>query len=483
MINALFAKQLTLMNDEFLYHAIKDPVHGTMQFTTTENNWIKPFIDSPSFQRLRHIKQLGMGDFIFPGAVHTRFNHSLGCCYVASQIAQKIKLPPEEHQLIMIACLLHDIGHGPFSHAFEDLFHGKLIRHEAWTPFFLADYKTDAFLDAYNHCNPDYPLTNARLLSIEKMIMHQSFEKPILSDIVSSQLDADRLDYLLRDSHFCGVNYGEFDLSWMLSTMTTVDSPEGKRLGLTHKGIGVVEHYLMARRLMIRNIYLHPKKLAIEFFLIKLLAILAEEIEHNPLFLEIKNTRLGRFLSNTNEFNRSLQQREHSNPLTNPFLHHNFENYKELCDYDVFSIIKSLAMKDSTHPAIQIAKRLQTRQMPKIIRLDHANISLSQQMLCDFKKTSMQDCEDWQLALIKTPHQSYSDGDPILISNEKGTVRPLEEISLMIHAMGNKLEHTMSLCIDKAIYNDPRIQEWIQTLDEAVVRSTDSTSCSSIASV
>ena len=114
-----------IMNN--IFHVIKDPVHGTMQFTSTEDMWIKPFVDSQHFQRLRHIKQLGLGDFIFPGAVHTRFNHCLGCCYVGSQIAHKIGLADEERQLVMIACLLHDIGHGPFSHAFEGIFHDKLI--------------------------------------------------------------------------------------------------------------------------------------------------------------------------------------------------------------------------------------------------------------------------------------------------------------------------------------------------------------------
>jgi len=113
-------KNLNMAQDSF--HVIKDPVHDTMQFTSLEDNWIKPFIDSPNFQRLRHIKQLGMGDYIFPGAVHTRFNHCIGCCYIAGQIAHKIGLGEEDRQLVMIACLLHDIGHGPFSHAFEDIF-------------------------------------------------------------------------------------------------------------------------------------------------------------------------------------------------------------------------------------------------------------------------------------------------------------------------------------------------------------------------
>ena len=143
-----------------------------------------------------------MGDYIFPGAVHTRFNHCIGCSYVASQIAHKIGLSEEERQLVVIACLLHDIGHGPFSHAFEDIFHRKLIRHEAWTPFFLAEYSTPEFFTLYNKRNPRHHMTEEKFLLIEEMIMHKSATKTVIADIVSSQLDSDRLDYLLRDSHF-----------------------------------------------------------------------------------------------------------------------------------------------------------------------------------------------------------------------------------------------------------------------------------------
>ena len=192
-----------------IYHVIKDPVHGTMQFTSQENAWVKPFIDSPNFQRLRHIKQLVLWHVIFPGAVHSRFNHCLGCCHIASQIAHKVGLTNEERQLVMIACLLHDIGHGPFSHAFEGIFQDKFIRHEDWTPYFLADYATEEFFSDYNQRNKEHPLNNEKFQEIGNMIMHKPVKKRVLADVVSSQLDADRLDYLLGDSQFCGVSYGE----------------------------------------------------------------------------------------------------------------------------------------------------------------------------------------------------------------------------------------------------------------------------------
>jgi hypothetical protein len=452
-------------NNETICHVIKDPVHGTMQFTTAENSWLKPFIDSPNFQRLRHIKQLGMGDYIFPGAVHTRFNHCLGCSYIAGQIAHKVGLAEEERQLVMIACLLHDIGHGPFSHTFEDLFQQKLIRHEAWTPFFLAEYRTKEFFIEYNQYNPRHHLTEEKFNLIEAMIMHKAPFKRLLADIVSSQLDADRLDYLLRDSHFCGVAYGEYDLRWMLNSMVIVNSPQGERLGLTHKGIGVVEHYLMARRLMTRNIYLHQKKLGLEFFLIKLLASLAENVDDYAPFSEIKKTRLGIFLSQVNQFNKALPAVKNRDQLKEQFLHHNYPIYKELCDYDVLAVVKILAQMDISHPAALIAKRLHYRQMPKIIRIDSADITRIKQLLAEFKASHSEEIQEWQLALIQTPHQSYTvEEDPILVCNEHGIVKPLNKMSLMIDAIGDKFEHAAFLCIDKTTFATNAVQKFVNSL-------------------
>lgn len=445
-----------------MYHVIKDPVHGTMQFTNHENQWVKPFINHVNFQRLRHIKQLGMGDYIFPGAVHTRFNHSLGCCYVASQIAAKIGLAEEERQLVMIASLLHDIGHGPFSHAFEDVFHQKLIRHEAWTSLFLADFHAD-FFQQYNRINPRHPLTEEKFALIENMIMHKTHIKNVLADIVSSQLDADRLDYLLRDSHFCGVQYGEFDLSWMLHCLAIVNSPHGERLGITHKGIGVVEHYLMARRLMMRNIYHLQKKLAIEFFLIKLLTNLAENLESYAQYATVKSTRIGKFLLAAHQFNQVAAHFSEDKKMQQEFLQKNYEIYKELNDYDVIILIKTLAEMHNHDAATEIAKRIDRRVMPKIIRLDHADVMSVQQQLTDFKKTYAHDFQDWQISLIKTPHQSYSvEDDPILVVNEHSEVKPINEISVMINAISDKFEMTTFLCIDQAIFTDNRVEKFIR---------------------
>jgi HD superfamily phosphohydrolase len=448
-----------------IFHVIKDPVHGTMQFTSTEDAWVKPFIDSPNFQRLRHVKQLGMGDLIFPGAVHTRFNHCLGCSYVASQIAHKIGLADEERQLVMIACLLHDIGHGPFSHAFEGVFHNKLIKHEDWTPYFLADYNTKEFFQHYNRMNPRHHLTEDKFRVIAGMIMHKPVTKSVLADIVSSQLDSDRLDYLLRDSHFCGVKYGEFDFRWMLHCMAIVESKEGERLGITHKGIGAVEHYVMARRLMTRNIYHSQKKLALETLLVYLLANLAENLEYHPAYASIRHTRLGEFLIAVNRFNQVIENSKNVEEIKREFIEENYSRYKELCDYDVFALIKELSEINDGSPCCEMAVRLQQRCMPKIMRFDYAKLKAVEDEVRMFKANHANDFHDWQIMLIQTPHQSYSgEDDPILMVNEDNEVCPISDYSFMINAISDRLEHIAFLAIDAKVAEDARVSGLIKKL-------------------
>jgi HD superfamily phosphohydrolase len=448
-----------------LFHVIKDPVHGTMQFTSTEDAWVKPFIDSPNFQRLRHIKQLGLGDFIFPGAVHTRFNHCLGCCYVASQIAHKIGLVEEERQLVMIACLLHDIGHGPFSHAFEGIFHHKLIQHEDWTPHFLADYGTPEFFLQYNRANPRYHLTEEKFRTIAEMIMHKQTTKNVLADIVSSQLDSDRFDYLLRDSHFCGVKYGEFDFRWMLHCMAIIKTNDTERLGITHKGIGVVEHYLMARRLMTRNLYHSQKKLAIETLLVHLLSTLAENLEAHQTYEDIRSTRLGKFLIAANHFNQAAKNSRQTDDMKREFIEQNYKRYKQLCDYDVFSLIRQLAELNDASPCSEIAVRLQERRMPGIVRLNNEALKTIETEVQAFKAANKHKFQDWQLMLIQTPHRSYSgEDDPILVVNEHGEVSTISDFSFMINAISDRLEHILFLAVDDEIAEDAAVKKLVKKL-------------------
>lgn len=436
-----------------LYHVTKDPVHGTMQFTDHENAWIKPFIDSENFQRLRYIKQLGMGDMIFPGAVHTRFNHCWGACYIASQISQKISLKDEIKQLVMIAALLHDIGHGPLSHTFEDLFQDRLIRHEDWTPFFLEDYTTKEFFQGYNALNPDYPLDNKNFSRVRAMIMHESNE--MIADIVSSQLDADRLDYLLRDSHFCGVRYGTFDFSWMLHCLLVIETANGKRLGITEKGIGVVEHYLMARRLMLRNIYHLPKKLAYEALLVHFLVEMSQEKNHDS---NLKEMPLMRFLSALQQFNKSPQRKK----IKAQFLQDHYKDYRLLTDDDVLSLIRRIAHQPA-HALNELARRIAHRQMPEYFRLQHSSQKDAEEALIRFK-SSHPEIDNWQMGFIKAPQRSYICDEPIYVKGPRGDVKVLNELSLMVKDLAKLKEAFCFIYVDAPLMEKKEVRSFIEKL-------------------
>jgi len=432
------------------YHVIKDPVHGVMEFSSQEDAWIKPFIDHPLFQRLRHIKQSGMADLIFPGATHTRLNHGLGCCYIASQMAKKIHLSDQDRQLVMIAGLLHDIGHGPFSHTIEDLFPDRAIRHEMWTPYFLEAFHSDAFLSAYNQRNPEMPLDRDKLIDIQQIIMHEH-ENKLLTDIVSSQLDADRFDYLLRDSHFCGVSYGQFDLRWMLHCLTIVPTDTGPRLGVTYKGIGVVEHYLMARRLMIRNIYHHYKKFAIERLLVRLFHALSECMQTEPFLEQIRQSLLGRYITHAIGYIKQIAQEGMTEANKRAFFQENFALYCDLRDYHVTDLIAQLVAMEHKHDVIELAKRIHFRHLPEIYFLDIEQMDAVTQAIAQIKQQHG-DIRDWQLQVLKMPQLSYTGEDsPIYVRDKTGEIYPITDVSLMVDSLSDTYEHACSLFVDHQV--------------------------------
>jgi len=212
-------------------------------------------IEHPYFQRLRRIKQLGLTHFVYPGATHTRFQHALGAVYLMGQAIDIIrskghKISDEEAQAATIAILLHDIGHGPFSHALESSFIGN-IKHEQ---------VSEVIMDKLNR------EFNGRLsMAIE--IFRGAYYKKFLTQLVSSQLDMDRLDYLKRDSFFTGVTEGVIGSDRIIKMLDVLDD----ELVVEAKGIYSIEKFLVARRLMYWQVYLHKSVLSAENLLLMIL--------------------------------------------------------------------------------------------------------------------------------------------------------------------------------------------------------------------
>lgn len=229
---------------------LNDPIYG---FVTIPNSLIYDIVQHPYFQRLRRISQLGMSYLVFPGAHHTRFHHAIGCMHLMQNAVQSLRfkgveISDQEETALYVAILLHDIGHGPFSHAMEhSIVEG--VHHENLSILFM------------NELNQEF---EGKLdLAIE--IFTGKYSRKFMYQLISSQLDIDRLDYLKRDSFYSGVAEGNVNSERIIQMLNVIDDV----LVVEEKGIYSVEHFLVGRRLMYWQVYLHKTSLVAELILTK----------------------------------------------------------------------------------------------------------------------------------------------------------------------------------------------------------------------
>jgi HD superfamily phosphohydrolase len=286
---------------------INDPVYGMI---TIPNTLVFEIIEHPWFQRLRRILQLGLTHYVYPSAVHTRYQHALGAMHLMKQAvdvlrSKGIEISPEEEEGVLCAILLHDIGHGPYSHTLEETL-VKDLSHED-----LSLMMMDSLNEFLNH-----------RLDIANKIFRNDYPKRFLHQLVSSQLDMDRLDYLSRDSFFTGVAEGVINTDRIIQMLTVVDD----QLVVEGKGIYSIEKFLISRRLMYWQVYLHKTVLAAEFMLINILKR-AKELasEDIPLFC---SPVLHLFLYSDIKIEHFLEERKW------------IEDFAKLDDYDILSAIK-----------------------------------------------------------------------------------------------------------------------------------------------
>lgn len=286
---------------------INDPLYG---FISIPHNLIFDIIEHPYFQRLRHIKQLGLTAYVFPGALHTRFHHALGAMHLMTKAldilkAKKVALNKKTRKAAILAILLHDIGHGPFSHALEYSI-VKDIKHETLSLLFMKEL------------NKEF---NGELsLAIE--IFQGNHPKHFLHQLLTSQLDVDRIDYLNRDSFFTGVQEGIVGSQRIIEMLQVRDN----KLVVEAKGIYSVEKFLIARRLMYWQVYLHKTVLGIEKLLVSILKRAKMLIQQKANLFASPSLQL--FLEN--DFTQTDFEE-------NAFL---LNKFAELGDEDIFSAIK-----------------------------------------------------------------------------------------------------------------------------------------------
>ena len=292
---------------------INDPVYG---FISIPTELIFDLIEHPYFQRLRYIKQVGMTHLVYPGALHTRFHHALGAMHLMGMAIETLRnkgqeISPEEEEAVTIAILLHDIGHGPFSHALEESI-VENISHEDISTMIMQ------------RLNLQF---NGRL-SMAINIFEGNYPRQFLHQLVSSQLDMDRMDYLNRDSFFTGVSEGVISSDRIIKMLNVVDD----QIVVEEKGIYSIEKFLIARRLMYWQVYLHKTVIAAEQTLVKILkrsrelAVNGEEVFTTPA--------LSKFLKKPVSRDAFMNE------------DHYLETFASLDDTDIMAAVKVWALHD-----------------------------------------------------------------------------------------------------------------------------------------
>ncbi len=311
---------------------LNDPIYG---FTNISDDLIFNLIEHPYFQRLRRISQLGLTYLVYPGAYHTRFHHALGAMHLMQKAISTLKskgheITSEEEQAVLIAILLHDVGHGPFSHALEHSIVSG-INHENIS-MLIMDKLNEEFKGK---------------LSLAIKIFRNEYSKAFLHQLISSQLDVDRLDYLKRDSFYSGVSEGIINADRIISMLNVSNG----HLVVDAKAIYSIEKFIIARRLMYWQVYLHKTVLSAEFSLVEALKR-AKSLVKNGVDI-FSTSALREFLQN----NHSLE-----NFNTNPKL---LGLFCQLDDIDIMSSIKEWTQHPDTVLSV-LSKNIIERKLLKI---------------------------------------------------------------------------------------------------------------------
>tara|TARA_B100000809_G_scaffold18124_1_gene16021 strand:+ start:753 stop:1988 length:1236 start_codon:yes stop_codon:yes gene_type:complete len=395
---------------------INDPIYGFVQI---EKGIIFNLIEHPFFQRLRRISQLGLSYLVYPGANHSRFHHAIGCVFLMNKAIDQIrkkghKISDKEAEAVCIAILLHDIGHGPFSHTLEKNIVN--INHESLSLFFMQEL------------NEQF----GGKLSLAIQIFKDEYKKKFLHQLVSSQLDMDRLDYLKRDSFYSGVQEGVIGTERIINMLNVVDD----HLVIEEKGIYSIEKFLIARRLMYWQVYLHKTVLSAENTLIKTvnrakeLILEGKEVFATPALLF--------FLEN------KFRKKDFEN---NPKLLHQFA---KLDDHDILSSLKQWTTDDDNVLAL-LSNMIINR---KLLKVKIQQKPFSQQEISKHKKEVMkrlkitEEKADFFVFSEKVSNSAYSyEKAKINILMKDGSIKELKDASdQLLNKMISKKVNKFFLC-------------------------------------
>ena len=399
---------------------LNDPIYG---FITIPNTLIYDLIQHPYFQRLRRISQMGMSYLVYPGAHHTRFHHALGCMHIMQKAVQTLKfkdvdISEEEENALYVAILLHDIGHGPFSHALENSVVEE-VHHEELSLLFMEQLNTE--FDGK--------------LSLAIQVFKGEYHRKFMLQLISSQLDMDRMDYLKRDSFYTGVNEGNVNSERLIQMLNVQDDV----LVMEEKGIYSIEKFLMARRLMYWQAYLHKTSVVAELTLTKILkrakelATKGEVLFGSPFLLFFLNNKI-----ELNQIDKAT-----------------LDKFSNLDDYDVLGAIKQWQYHDD-FVLSSLSKMIINRNLLKI-ELSEDKIDKIKLLDLKEKYAKQYGISDKEVEYFvfkgKIKNEAYSkSSEPIRILKKDKTIETVVEASDQMHLKAlSKTVTKYFICYPKVI--------------------------------
>ncbi len=413
---------------------LRDAVHGLVSFEAEEELVVPRLMDTPEVQRLRRIRQLGVASYAFPGAEHTRFAHAIGAAHVMKLFLARLRqihgeLPfwqqvtTDRAQDALAAAFLHDVGHGPLSHLFEDAIPGT-AHHEEWTERIVLDDSTGVH-QVLTSIDPHMP---ERVAALER----GEHPLPYLARAVSGTLDVDRCDYLLRDAHSTGVRYGVFDLDWLFRSLRFGPSAEGVAPGLAidgAKGLPAIEAFILARLFMFQQVYLHKATRSAEWMIRTVLARASQLVAD------------GERMAGTP---RAIELSAHGEPPS-------LGDYLELDD--AVLTVAMRAWEDARDPALaDLCHRVRVRNLFKTYELfgeqalpegrEHA-LAVAREMA----KEKGFDPDVYVGLDVANDTPFGAETEPLVVVYAKGPARPLSDVSFLLARLAGQVMSRVRLIV------------------------------------
>ncbi len=420
---------------------LRDPVHALVSFESEEEQVIPLLMDTPEVQRLRRIRQLGVASMAFPGGEHTRFSHAVGTAFVMKLLLARLRqihdelpywqrITSEIARDALAAALLHDLGHGPLSHLFEDAIPGT-SSHEEWTEKILLDPK-GGVNQVLRGLDPGMPERVASLVRGEHPL-------PYLAKAVSGTLDVDRCDYLLRDAQATGVRYGLYDLDWLLRSLRFAPGSLDRAPSLAidgAKGLPAIEAFILARLNMFQQVYLHKATRAAEWMIRTILA--------RATSLIAEGTRLP-------GAPRAVELTAHGAPLS-------LEDYAAMDDAVLWVALQSWERaKDA--PLADLCGRVRRRRLFKTVEL------FGEQALPGGRERALEIARDVARSRGLDPSVYVGldiaedtpfggEPEPLMVVFAKGPARPLADVSFLLARLGGQVLTRVRILLSEELRED-----------------------------